>query len=373
MKKILIILCTPLLLFGQDTTYNHQLEWNSNFLLESNSLDKSFLNTFLYGGYITDNMKTEWINSRSENNIIYSEISNGLSYTYHFKKQSIGFSFADRNILNASFTDDLLRLGFEGNYNHQNEILNFDNTSIRADRFQQYKFSYGTKIKEIEIYSSISYLKGNHHLSYIMEKGSLYTAPFGTYLDIAYEMNAFITDTSTSSLTPFANNGNGIAVEFSTEFTIKNYDLHLSMSDLGFIMWNPSSITLATDSSFNFQGIEVEDIFNFNDSVLEANNIKDDVLKTNNASFKSYIPATVHLSVSGKTKHPIFKTYTAGIVAKWQPFSDNTPLNFSKIEQGFKESNFAPLYYIKSVVNTKYFDVVPTLSYGGYSANTNLG
>ena len=79
MNNILIILCAPLFLFSQDSIYNHQLEWNSNFLFESNSLDKSFLNTFLYGGYITDNMKTEWINAGNENNIIYSEISNGLS------------------------------------------------------------------------------------------------------------------------------------------------------------------------------------------------------------------------------------------------------------------------------------------------------
>jgi len=373
MKKILIILCTPLLLFGQDTTYNHQLEWNSNFLFESNSLDKSFLITFLYGGYITDIMKTDWINSGSENNIIYSEISNGLSYTYSFKKQNIGFSFADRNILNASFTDDLLRIGFEGNYNYQEEILNFDNTSIRADRFQQYKFSYGTEIKGNKIYSSISYLKGNHHLSYIIETGSLYTAPFGTYLNIAYEMNAFITDTSKSNLTPFANNGNGIALGFSADFSIKDYDVHLSMSDLGFIMWNPSSITLATDSSFNFQGIEVEDIFNFNDSLLEANNIKDDVLKTNTTSFKSYIPATLNVSISGKTKHPIFKTYIAGIVARWQPYQDNMALSIEKIEQGFKQSNYMPLYYIKSEVHAKYFTLLPSISYGGYTEDTNVG
>jgi len=371
MKRILIILCTPLLIFGQDTTYNHQLEWNSNFLFESSSLDKSFLNTMLYGGYITDEIKSNWINAGGENNILYSEISNGLSYTYNFKKQSIGFSFADRNILNASFTDDLLRIGFEGNFHYQDKTLDFSNTSIRADRYQQYKIIFGTAINRFKINGGISYLAGNHHLSYIMEKGSLYTAPLGTYLDIEYDMTAFITDTSNFSV--FANNGNGIAVEFSTEFTIKDYDVHLSITDLGFIIWNTSSITLATDSSFNYQGVEVEDIFNFNDSVLEANNIKDDVLKTNNASFKSYIPATVHLSVSGKTENKYFKTYTAGVIAKWQPYSDNTPLSFSKINQGFKESNFAPLFYLKSAFNNKYCDIIPTFSYGGYSVDTNVG
>jgi len=371
MRKLLVICCTPLFLFAQEKENNHTLEWNSNFLFESNGLDKSFLNSMLYGGHISNEMKTTWINAGSENNIIHSEISNGLSYTYHFKKQSIGFSFADRNLLNASFTDDLLRIGFEGNYNYQNESLFFNNTNIRTDRFQQYKLSYGTIINKVNIQGAISYLAGNHHLSYILEKGSFYTAPFGTSLAIEYDMNAFVTDTSNFSA--FANNGNGIAVDFSTDFRIKEYDINLSITDLGFIMWKPSSITLATDSNFNFQGIEVEDIFSFNDSVLEANNLKDDVLRTNNGSFKSYIPATVHVAVSGKTKNKYFKTYTAGILAKWQPYMDNEPLSFAKIGQGFQESNFSPLYYLQSAVKTQHMNLIPNLSYGGYSDDMNVG
>ena len=58
---------------------------------------------------------------------------------------------------------------------------------------------------------------------------------------------------------------------------------------------------------------------------------------------------------------------------RWQPYLDNTPLSFKKIGQGFKESNFIPLYYIQSVYTAKYCDVIPTLSHGGYSSNTNLG
>ena len=370
-RVIVIILCSPFLLFSQDGIYDHQFKWNSSFLFESNSLNKNFLNMFMYGGYITDDMKTEWINSEGEKNIIYAEISNGLNYNYHSKKQSFGFSFFDRNILNTKCNDDFLRISFEGNYNYQNEILNFDNTNIRADRFQQYKFSYGAKIKRNKIFSSISYLKGNHHLSYIIEKGSLYTAPFGTYLDIAYEMNAFITDTS--NLTPFANNGNGIAIDLGTSLSFKNYDLHLSISDLGFIMWDPSSITLATDSSFYFQGVVVEDIFNFNDSVLEANNITDDILKTNTTSFKSYIPATLNLSISGEMQNIYLQTYTIGIIAKWQPYQDDMPLDIAKIEQGFKQSNYMPLYYITSKVYGKNFTLLPSISYGGYTEDTNIG
>jgi len=275
------------------------------------------------------------------------------------------------NILNARFTDDLLRLGFEGNFHHQNKTLDFSNTNIRADRFQQYKIRYGTTINKAKINAGISYLAGNHHLSYIIERGSLYTAPFGAYLNIEYDMNAFVTDTSNFSV--FANNGNGLAIDFSTNFSIQEYDIHLSITDLGFIMSNTSSIILATDSTFNFQGVEVEDIFNFNDSVLEANNIIDDVIRTNTTSFKSYIPATIHLSVSGRTEYKYLKTYTAGVVAKWQPYMDNKPLSFAKISQGLRESNFSPFYYINSIFNATNYDIIPSISYGGYINDTNIG
>ena len=369
MKILILILAFPFMLTSQES--KHQVTCKSNFLFESNGLNKNFLNSMLYGGYITDEMKSKWITSSNKYNIINSEISNKLIYTYNSNNESISFSFSDINILNASFTDDLLRLGFEGNFHYQNETLDFCGTSIRADRFQQYKITYRRNINNLSLNGGISYLAGNHHLSYIMNKGILYTAPFGTYLDIEYNINAFVTDTS--DLSPFVNNGNGIAIDLGTNFSIQDLDIEFALTDLGFIMWNHSSIRLATDSTFKFQGAEIEDIFNFNDSVLEANNSIDNVLKTYNSSFKSYIPATVQLSIAGKTKYKYLKTYNAGIIAKWQPYLDNEPLSLSKINQGFNESNYSPLYYIHSVFNAKYYDLIPTLNYGGYSNDMNIG
>ena len=58
MRKLLVICCTPLFLFAQEKENNHTVEWNSNFLFESNGLNKSFLNTMLYGGHISDEIKT---------------------------------------------------------------------------------------------------------------------------------------------------------------------------------------------------------------------------------------------------------------------------------------------------------------------------
>ena len=64
--------------------------------------------------------------------------------------------------------------------------------------------------------------------------------------------------------------------------------------------------------------------------------------------------------------------YSIGILAKWQPYLDNKQLSFAKINQGFKESNFSPFYYIHSISNAKYYDIITSLGYGGYSKDTKI-
>ena len=107
--------------------------------------------------------------------------------------------------------------------------------------------------------------------------------------------------------------------------------------------------------------------------MIDVNNSTEDFPSSQKGKFKSYIPATFHFKVSGNSDYKFIKNYTLGIQAKWQPYLDNTPLSFSKIGQGFKESNFKTLYYMQSIFNIKYCDIIPTLSYGGYSSDTNLG
>ena len=369
MKRLILLFFCPFILLGQQK--EHKINWESNFIFESNGLNKSFLNMIIYGGDVTENEKYTWIESGSGNNIIHSEISNELNYTYYLDHHSLGFNFKDVNILNSSFPDDFLRIALEGNFHHQDETLNFSNTNIRVDRFQQYRITYGNTINNLKINTGISYLAGNYHISYVVDRGSLYTAPYGSYLDLEYDMNGFITDTSNFSA--FRNNGNGVAFDISTDLKIKEYSIHLSLENLGFILWKESSISLDTDSSFNIQGIEIENIFDLNDSLLNSNNIEDNIIRTTNSNFKSYIPATVKMSLSRDAGNKYLTKYSTGFIAKWQPYRDNTPLSFNKIYQGFNESNFSPLYYILSIFDLKYLDATAKLSYGGYTENMNIG
>ena len=176
MKNIILLLCTPFIIFSQEQLentriYNYQFQWKTNLLFESDGLNKDFLNTMIYGGFITDRMKNNWINLGDINNNFYSEFSNGFSFKSF--QYNIGFSAYDRNLINASFSDDLMRLAFFGNFNYQNETLNFSNTNIRIDRFQQYKIDYTLNYNTTSITVGASFLAGNHHSTFIVNNGSL--------------------------------------------------------------------------------------------------------------------------------------------------------------------------------------------------------
>ena len=373
MKKIILILCTPILLYSQEKldsnnpNYN-QIQWNTNILFESNGLNKNFLNTMLYGGFITNDLKNTWINLGDDANIIYSEINNGLSYKN--SQYNIGFSISDRTIINASFSDDLMRLAFYGNYRYQAETLDFSNTNIRVDRFQQYKLDYTLNFNTTNITIGGSFLAGNHHTSFIVNNGSLYTSKNGTSLDLKYDINTIFTDTS--SLNPFANNGGGWAFDLETEILYRNHKINIYLTDLGFIKWNNNSTILLADNNLIFNGLETSDLISFNDSILESYNTIDDI-KTKNRSVKTYIPANFGFSVIRPSSLKYFETFSAGFNAKWQPYYDNSPLSLAKLGQGIKESNYAPLYWVSAVSKLKYFNTLPTLSYGGYSNDFNLG
>tara|TARA_B100000902_G_C27316931_1_gene921903 strand:- start:987 stop:2267 length:1281 start_codon:yes stop_codon:yes gene_type:complete len=385
MKKILLIIIAPLLLFSQEETdtissknnWNHKIEWNTNILFETNGLNKKFLNSFLQGGYIENSTKEEWMQISKDKNVIYSELKNSLSYTN--MKYNIGFNVADRNTINIAFSKNLMGLALYGNANYQDRNIDISNTNIRINRFQQYKLNYHHKINKfkyikdlkIDMGFGISYLIGNYHTSYIIKEGSIYTAPFGAMLDINYDMNAIVSDTSNIGV--FGNNGNGIAFDIGINFSLKDYQVELYMQDIGSIEWNESSIIYNTDSNFTFTGVEVESILNFNDSILDEYN-SDEYFTSNINKMKSYIPGRFGFSISKNNFYKKLEIIKAGVNFNWQPYFYNDAESFSNLlSRGIKESNYQPLMWLSTNTNLKYIYLNNTISYGGYSENINIG
>ena len=240
--------------------------------------------------------------------------------------------------------------------------------------FQQYKINYIISLYKLKINTGFSFLSGNYHSSYLINKGALYTDINGNYLDLNYDLYSISTHLSDNI---FERNGNGLALEFLFKYTIKDYKFNIYIEDLGFIMWNPESISTSSDSNFTFNGIQVENILNFNDSILEQYNNIDNIIKQENTSFKTYTPANFGVSIQRKTQHSIFQKISAGINIKWQPHYEISNTSFwdlrRKIRQGIDESNYTPLIWASNIYKYKDLNIISNLSYGGYTGKTNIG
>ena len=368
MKYLTLILSVTFLLLGKLNAQNSELQFNSNINIQSNGLNSNILNTFLYGGFINQELKDKWINASKVNNIINGEITNEINYNIKFIKSDLTFLISDKNHININLRQDMLKLILNGNSTYQEQLLEFDNSNLRATRYQQFKIGYNFYLRKNKIKFGASYLRGNHNISLLINKGTLYTDLNGQNIDLNYDIQAFSTDTSSYNL--FNNNGHGIAIDFATKISIGKSLINLYVKDLGFIKWNNNSINSFVDSSYNYSGIFIEDLYNFNDSLI---NFEDNFnYAINQNQYKSYIAADLGINFEKNFKHKKIKKIITGINVKWHPLFDNNKLSFAKIKQGIIESNYKPQVYIITEIPRNNFDIISKIYYGGYVDDINL-
>ena len=371
MRRIILIFFIALshTSFSQDKS----IIFSSEINLETNAINGAIINEVFTSGYINNNLKNRIISINEQSHVINLNLNTSFIYREKINNElSYNFSFSDVNHVNTKFDNNILKLFLKGNAEYENEKLNFATTNIRINRYQQFKLFLDYQKEKYGVGLGLSYIYGNHNLTLISKRGSIYTAPNGEYLDLSYDINSFVTDTS--NLSPFEHNGNGISLDLTGSLTFLNHKLDLYMLDLGYINWNNNSQNIYVDSAFIFNGIEVNNIFDFNDSILEISNIVDqyDNINQRNSTFKSYLCSNIGVKISKQIKNKRFGMITYGLNSKWQPYLDNKKLSFKKIRQGFKQSNYSPFYYVTTEIITNKISIIPKIAYGGYNENFNF-
>ena len=99
MKRITvyIFMSISLLSYSQEELVLPKIKQNtigfsSYISIESDDLNTNFLNTMLYGGFITNSMKDNWINTGDEENRLNAEIVNGFNYNFRNQNKQLFFS-----------------------------------------------------------------------------------------------------------------------------------------------------------------------------------------------------------------------------------------------------------------------------------------
>ena len=316
--SILFSLGSSVVLFAQDSTRLTQQSFHGVEVIAygditSNAVANAFIRSLYYNKYIDNEAKEEVIAKAKLFNRLGGVSKVGLTYLYQKEKNKpiLSFSLFDRMNLNSKFSDDLFAVVFFGNKSYAGKTASVGPFNFNFLRYQQ--LSVGWKWdKDSTSHSygfSISVLNGQKNLSIQSNKANLFTAEDGTYVDFDVSMQANNTDSLNKHF--FANNGVGFSSDFFYKIPFKFFEkqsaLFIEVEDLGFIRWNKKSVQLSSDSSYHYEGILVNDIFNLNNT-SSSKNLYDVIDKHTNSIQKSYstfLPGLIHLHTNYSWKSRI--------------------------------------------------------------------
>lgn len=372
MKKLLfyILLINSYSLFSQ---YNSQflnfekmgrsVSINGEYELGSTGIYNALLNKFLFGGYIDSSLKDASNNAMKSMNVIGASLNYDVcAFFGKHPKYSYLIGFEDHRIFNSSFSKDFYQLLFYGNKPFLGETKNLSSSSINSLRFQELKLGFiWHKIDTTaKAGVSISILKGQQ-LFYIKtnEGSSVYTSLDGSELLFNSKFTMAISDTSKLT-NPFEYSGIGASADifFETPYVSKigkGSLLTVNANNIGFLHWFDNSVQYSSDSTFKFNGYNIDNLLDLQDSTLASIN-KDSIINvTTNARKESFnINIPTNLLIINKIR------FTSKFV----------------LGTGFRylfNSNFKPYFFTDSE-----YEITPNLTsalhigYGGYS-KLNIG
>jgi hypothetical protein len=255
----------------------------TEYYFGSNAITSKFFTYYYLNRYIDNGLKTDVSERLDETgNRFGSEFKTSLRFTYKTKttKNFNTLYYAgicNRNFIDALFTRDAFELYFRGNSAYRGRTARFDDFKLRIHQYQ--KITWGLMNIATGDSSKVSFgYSGSFLVGQFMKdvsiSGNLFTAQNGEYLDVNASGNLHASDSAHTKLTSL--NGMGASVDFYFHYRM-NDDCYLnfSVNDFGFMNWNNNTSLVSVDTSFHFEGVEVNDLFDFSDSVFTSSSLTD--------------------------------------------------------------------------------------------------
>lgn len=320
MKKILFTIITGCIAFQVQAQH---LQWfNANYpdagteisidgdgLIGSDAITTKFMNTYAGNKFIEKSVKDGSFTKMGSRSKIGSYLNAGAymktrhTHSDDSTETYLKLALRYRTHFNSSFPADLFGLYFYGNKKFAGTQADISDFNYEAIQYQQLQFGYG-KIKksgssEFEYYGGISFLNGQSYLDISTTRGSIYTQPDGEYADLDIRLESRQSDTTKSNFG--SSNGLGASLDLMVSYKMENeIRISLSATDIGMIAWNNKTSYFVVDTTYRFEGLSVNNLFDslYLDITSEAefvDGFKEDRKKE---GFTSVLPARFQLEVS---------------------------------------------------------------------------
>ena len=366
------LICIPLLNYGQIgssslliDTLKFQNTLIASFLLDvnSNALNNEFVNTYYQGGFISSEIKNNTYTRMSGVNRFGLLLKNDLEWNHEIANStnptSVFVKLAQYSINEMQFTDELFKLIFFGNNDFIEKSVNFSNSSFQSLNYLQlkagltYQFIEKAGMHQIQVAMGLNL--GQNHTAIQVKRGSFYTQTNGEHVNLDLDANIQQSDTARKDFLDF--NGWGPNLDFSYQYTFSHKNsIGFSIENFGYIEWNKNSFDTHADTTLNFQGVEVDNIYKISSDIFnrKLDDLKNELAyKSYKKQYITYTPAKFYVFYT----QPIFKNR---LIVKFEGgntfFSCQKP--YFKLQAKY---NFSPNIY-----------VTPMIQFGGYGS-LNIG
>lgn len=269
-----------------DTTQQLNFQLEGSFFYGSNGVSNKFMNHFISGNKIEKDDKIDAYKNLKSTNRFGADINFSLNAELPFntllgkKNMSLIVGFEMVEHADVMFTEDFFKLAFDGNKQFAGEYADLGGTNINYFNYQQFNVGYikykKSKGRIAREGVKFSIIKAQEHAAITMPRGNLFTEQYGR--EISFDVNYIYNSSDSLNKGLKAINGFGVSTDWFSEYNLKNNDrVTVQINDLGFIQWNKKSIQLEADTIFNFDGIEIENVYDLNDSIV-ANISRDSLL-----------------------------------------------------------------------------------------------
>lgn len=212
------------------------------------------------------------------------------------KKKEAGylshFSFSQRIIAAGQLMHDGAPLLFMGNSQFENETATADNSRLNLFYYHCARFGFSKQKSKYAYGMKLGIAAGRSFVQADVNQFTVFTAPFGEYLDVAMNVNLLQNTAGTFY------NGVGALLDFHYLRKInEKQSLTFQLSDLGFMRWNPKTTNEIADTSFRFEGLVINDLFNFDGENINIGDTLNNLLglSTKNAATNTLLPFRLNL------------------------------------------------------------------------------
>ncbi|MCF8371750.1 MAG: DUF5723 family protein [Bacteroidales bacterium] len=279
---------------------------NGYFYTSSNSLNINFLNALYDGDFIDEDLKKS-VKLNGDN---YFGAETGYNLQYRFRCDSLlkianstlSFSLSNNYFSDMAFNDDYFTLLFYGNSAiAQADLSGFDFSYLNYQKFTLgFSKTFETNKLNITTGIGLSALKGQKFYSMEINEGHFNTIGQGISVDAAMDYEFHSSDTANFDFNDF--NGSGFATNFLLAFEGKKSGnvLYAELLDLGSIKWNDQSLEVAADTSFAFDGQDIDNLLDYSFtsfSELNEDSLREDFYysKTKKSETTTRLPAKLGL------------------------------------------------------------------------------